>query len=273
MKLLTLCLLGSPLLACTKEVSKSPASEQLLRDSVVSNPAIPLSDTVVANPAIPLPDSVAVKWVLSLPDSAVAKSVPASSTRPPLSWSDSLDAFEVAAIAASGGKASRANYWELRIKLRNGGTLVFKTDSTIMMSYRYAGYLKEIHSHVVHRVPYEDSGNYLVVDDSTGDSTTVWAMPVPSPDGTRFVLTSIGEDEGSDVGNISVWRMLGRKPQKEFSINDGGWRSSDAVWRDSVTIDFMRNTNPDPDDPFRYIKTPARLTRTGTTQILPDKRH
>jgi hypothetical protein len=273
MKPLTLCFIGSALFACTEEVSKSPASEPLIPDALVANPAIPLPDTVVTNPAAPLQDSAAVKWVLSLSDSAVAKKVPDSSTRPGMSWSDSLHAFEVAAIASSGGKVSRANYWELRIKLLNGRTLVLKTDSTIMMSYRYAGYQKEIHSHVVHRVPYEDSGNYLVVDDSTGDSTTVWAMPVPSPNGTRFVLTSIGEDEESDVGNISVWRMVGRKPEKEFSINDGDWASSDAVWRDSVTIDFMRNTNPDPNNPFRYIKTPARLIRTGTTSVLPDKRH
>jgi hypothetical protein len=271
MKLLTLCVLGSALFACTKEVRKSPASEPLLPDTLVANPAIPLPDTVVTNPAVPLRDSAVVKWVLSLSDSAVAKKVPDSSTRPRMSWSDSLHAFEVAAIASSGGKVDRANYWELRIKLLSGRTLVLKTDSTMRMSYRYAGYLREIHSHVVHRVPYEDSGNYLVVDDSTGDSTTVWAMPVPSPDGTRFVLTSIDEDEESDVGNISVWRMVERKPQKEFSINDGGWRSSDAVWRDSVTIDFMRNTNPDPNNPFRYIKAPARLTRTGTTSVLPDK--
>lgn len=273
MKLLTLSVLGSSLIACTKEISKSPASEPLLPDTVVANRAISLPDPVVANLAVPLPDSAPVKWALSVPDSAVANGLPNSSTRPPMNWSDSLHAFEVAAIAASGGKVSRTNYWELQIKLLNGRTLVLKTDSTIRMSYRYAGYLKEIHSHVVHRVPYEDSGNYLIVDDSTGDSTTVWAMPVSSPDGARFVLTSLDEDEESDVGNISVWRMVGRKPQKEFSINEGGWRSSDAVWRDSLTIDFMRNTNPDPNNPFRYIKTPARLTRTGTTSVLPDKKH
>jgi hypothetical protein len=261
MRLLTLCVLGSALLACTNEVRKPPRSEPQIPDLVVANPAIPLPDPVDANPSAPLRDSAAVKWVLSPPDSA-AKSAPDSSTRPPMNWSDSLEAFEAAAIGASGGKAARANYSELRIKLLNGRTLVLKTDSTVRMIYRYAGYLKEIRSHVVHRVPYEDSGNYLVVDDSTGDSTTVWAMPVPSPDGTRFVLTSLDEDEESDVGNISVWRMVGRKPQKEFSINEGGWRSSDAVWRDSVTIDFMRNTNPDPTDPFRYIKSRASLTKS-----------
>lgn len=242
-----------------------------LPDTVVANPDRPLPAAVGSSPAPLLVDSAAT-WVLSLPDSAAAKAAPDSTTRPPMNWSDSLHAVEVAAIGASGGKVSRANYWELRIKLLNGRTLILKTDSTMRMSYRYAGYLKEIHSHVVHRVPYEDSGNYLVVDDSTGDSTTVWAMPVASPDGTRFVLTSLDEDEESDVGNISVWRMVGRQPQKEFSINEGRWRSSDAVWRDSVTIDFMRNTNPDPDNPFKYVKTPARLTRMGTTSVPPDKR-
>jgi hypothetical protein len=268
MKLLTLCALGSALVACTKELSKSPASEPLLPDTLVASAATRLPDSVVASPAVSLPEST-VKWVLSLPDSGVAKSGPDSST--PMNWSDSLHAFEVAAIAASAGSVSRANYWELRIKLLNGRTLVLKTDSTTKMSYRYAGYLRQIHSHVVHRVPYEDSGNYLVVDDSTGDSTTVWGMPVPSPDGTRFVLTSIDEDEYSDVGSISVWRMVGRKPQREFVINDGSWRSSNAVWRDSLSIDFMRNTNPDPSNPFRYIKTRARLTRSGTTSVLPAK--
>jgi hypothetical protein len=273
MKLVTLCVLGSVVVGCAKEVRKSPASEPLLRDTVVANRVMPPTGSVVANPAAPLPDSADVKWVLSSPDSAVAKSEPDSSTRPAMNWSDSLDAFEVAAIAASGGKASRANQWELRIKLLNGRTLVLKTDSTISMSYRYAGYLRDIHSHVVHRVPYEDSGNYLVVDDSTGDSTTVWAMPVPSPDGKRFVLTSIDEDEESDVGNISIWQMIARKPQKEFSINEGGWRSSDAVWRDSVTIDFTRNTFRGPDNPFSYIKTRGRISRTGTTSVVPDKTH
>jgi hypothetical protein len=186
-----------------------------------------------------------------------------------MDWSDSLHAIEVAGIAASGGKVSRASYWELRIHLLSGRTLAFKTDSTMGMSFRYAGYLREIHSHVVHRVPYEDTGNYLVVDDSTGDSTTVWAMPVPSPDGARFALTSLGEDAESNVGNISVWRMVGRKPQKEFSIDDENWDSSDAVWRDSVSIDFTRNTPVDQEHPFTYVKTPARLSRTGATRVLP----
>jgi len=269
MKLLTRCLLGIPLLACTKELAKAPASEPLLRGSVVAKPAIPLPDTAVANPPTPRVDYRVAEWVLSVPDPADGRSVPDRPARPPMEWSDSLDAVERASIAASGGKVSRIRQLGLRIHLLDGRTVVFKTDSTMRMIYLYAGYIKEIHSHVVHRVPYEGTGNYLVMDDSTGDSTTVWAIPVPSPDGKRFVLTSLGEDEESNIGNISVWRMVGRKPQKEFSLDDEDWNSSDAVWRDSVTIDFTKNTSEDANHPFTYIKTPGRLTRTGTTSIVP----
>jgi hypothetical protein len=258
MKVLTLCVLGSTLFACTKEVSRSPVPETLS------------PKPVEVDPVQSRPDSAGVQRARSLGDSSVA-TLGADTVPPtPMNWSDSLDAMELAGIAASGGKVARKNFWDLRIQLLNGQTLVFKTDSAISWGYRYAGHLQQIHSHVVHRVPYEDTGNYLIVDDSTGDSTVVWAMPVPSPDGRRFVLTSLGEDEESDVGNISVWRMIGRTPEKEFSMEEGNWRSSDAVWRDAVTIDFTRNTSQDRDDPFTYIKTPARLTRTGTTWILSD---
>ncbi|MEO8911261.1 MAG: hypothetical protein ABI408_13690 [Gemmatimonadaceae bacterium] len=267
MRLLTLCLLGIPLLACTKELGKPPASEPLLAGPVVANPGIPLPDTAVANPPTPRADYGAAEWVLSQPDSNVAQSVPVSTSRPGMEWSDSLDAVEHSSIAASGGKVSRTRQLGLRIHLLDGRMVAFKADSTMRMIYRYAGHIKEIHSYVVHRVPYEDTGNYLIVDDSTGDTTTVWATPVPSPDGKRFVLTSLDEDADSNVGNISVWRMVGRKPQKEFSLDDEDWASSDAVWRDSVTIDFTKNTSQDANHPFTYIKTRGRLTRTG--RVLP----
>ena len=262
MKPLSLCLAGLSLLACAKEVVKPPTSEP--------NRAILPPDTKVANLSTVGADPDPDEWVLSTPDSVVAPSV-RDTTGEPMEWSDSLDAVEHDSIAASGGRVFRAiygevKYSELRINLLSGRTAVFKPDSTTA-TYRYAGYLSAIHSYIVHRVPAEDAGNYLIVDDSTGDTTTVWAVPVPSPDGKRFVLTSLGEDASSDIGNISIWQMVGRKPQKEFSLDDERWASSDAVWRDSVTVDFTKNTSKDQNNPFTYIKTPGRLTRTGTTSF------
>jgi hypothetical protein len=271
MKLLTLCFVGISALACAKEAVKPP-SEPALPNSAVANQGIRLPDTAAANLQALRARSGAAEWVLSTPDSAVAH-VPDSTGNQPMEWSDSLDAVEHDGIAASGGRVFRAiygdaEYSELRINLLSGRTAVFKPDSTTA-TYRYAGYLKAIHSYIVHRVPAEDPGDYLVVDDSTGDTTRVWAVPVPSPDGKRFVLTSLNEDSESDIGNISIWRMVGRKPEKEFSIDKENWDSSNAVWRDSVTIDFTKNTSQDQNHPFTYIKTPARLTRRGTTSVLP----
>jgi hypothetical protein len=273
MKLLALCVVGISFLACAKEVVKPGTSESALSNSVIANPATLIRDTGAANLQAPRAASVAAEWTLSTPASTVAETTPDSTGNQPMEWSDSLDAVEHDGIAASGGRVFRAiygdaEYSELRINLLSGRTAVFKPDSTTA-TYRYAGYLRAIHAYIVHRVPAEDPGDYLIVDDSTGNTTRVWAVPVPSPDGKRFALTSLGEDSESDIGNISIWRMVGRKPEKEFSIDKEDWDSSNAVWRDSVTIDFTKNTSQDQNHPFTYIKTPARLTRTGTTSAPP----
>jgi hypothetical protein len=183
------------------------------------------------------------------------------------------DTAELAAARAV-GKASREGS-ELRIKLLNGKTATFLDDTTAGLKFalpRYDGYLRSIHSHVVHILQYEGSGAYLVVDDSTGDSTIVFGKPVASPDGTRFVLTSMaGAGAGYDASMIEVWRMVGRKPEKEFSYDTehSPWEASDAVWRDSLTIDFDKNTFVSFDKPDK--KAPGRLTRTGTTWVFADR--
>ena len=206
----------------------------------------------------------------SIPPAAVPS--PATEPKPPMTWSDSIEATEVAGIRAADGKVSRIGR-ELRIQLLNGRTLVFKDDTTrlsVLPARRYAGYLKAIHSHVIHLVPYEGTGRYLIVDDSTGDTTTVSGLPVPSPDGTRFVLTSMAGEEDTDASVIEVWQMVNRKPEIEFwyDTNKEPWEPSDAVWRDSVTIDFIKNSHSDPSQP--YVKTRARLTRSDTTWVLSD---
>ncbi|MDP9202962.1 MAG: hypothetical protein M3P26_13680 [Gemmatimonadota bacterium] len=176
------------------------------------------------------------------------------------------------ALRTAEGKVSREGS-ELRIQLLHGKTAVYQDDTTAGLKFalpRYAGYLKAIHSHVVHRYPYEGSGGNWVVDDSTGDSTFVFGEPVASPDGKRFVLTSMSGEARYDASLIEVWRMVGRKPEKEFSFDteESPWEASDPVWRDSVTIDFLKNTHTSPADP--YIQKPGCLTRVGTTWVLSD---
>jgi hypothetical protein len=176
--------------------------------------------------------------------------------------------MELAAFRTSEGKASRVGP-ELRIQLLTGRTVAFKDDTTPGMKFalpRYAGYLKAICSHAIHILQYEGSGAYLIVDDSTGDSTIVFGMPIVSPDAKRFAWTSRAGEANYNSSLIEVWGMVGRKPIKEFSFESETWEPSEAVWRDSSTIAFLENTHSSPEDP--YIQTPARLTRSGTTWTL-----
>jgi hypothetical protein len=79
--------------------------------------------------------------------------------------------------------------------------------------------------------------------------------------------------EGGNPGLIEIWRMVGRKPEKEFSWNTENehWAASDAVWRDSATIDFFKNTYSSPADPG--VHTIGRLTRTGVAWALSESPH
>ena len=202
------------------------------------------------------------------PPPAQTASAPISVRSQPTSASDSLDAAEAAAINAADRNVSRLGS-ELRIHLLDGRNAVFKDDTTPgqFALPRYAGYLKTIHSHVVHRIPYEGSGAYWVIDDLTGDSTIVFGMPVVSPDSTRFAITSMSGETDYDPSLLEIWRMVGRKPEREFSHDSGedSWDPSDAVWRDSVTVDFIKNSRIPP-----YPTSRGRLVRTGATWALSE---
>ena len=184
-----------------------------------------------------------------------------------------IDSLEVVAFPSSNGKASRA-CGELRIRLLNGRTALF-TDDTVPSPHfglsRYAGYQQKIHSHIVHHYNYEGSGAWVVVDDSTGDSRIVFGQPVASPDGQRFVLTSMADEAGYDPGMIEIWRIVNRRPEKEFSYDTGEarWQASDPVWVDSSTIDFIKNTYTSMSEPD--LESPGRIVRAGTTwTFAPD---
>jgi hypothetical protein len=217
------------------------------------------------------------------PAATPAATAQAPDSAPPAKVSDSshatgvvnIDAEEAVAIRPVSGIVERVGT-NLRIRLLNGRTAILMDDTTAGLKFaipRYAKYLKAIHSHVIHQYQYEGEGIYIVLDDSTGDSTIVWGVPVASPDGERFAFASMEGLEGGNPGVIEVWRMVGRHPEKEFSYDTEHepWEPSDIVWRDSVTIDFFKNTHSSPGDP--YAQTPGHLKRTGTTWVLLESPH
>lgn len=172
-------------------------------------------------------------------------------------------------MLAAEGRVSRVGR-ELRIRFAGGRTGVYVTEGEERGSYRYIGYLKPMRAHVINSRGMEGSGAFYVVDDSTADSIKVWGRPVLSPDGTRFVLMSMSDFAAYDPDLIEIWRVVGRKPQLEFSLEPADYQPSDPVWRNSTTIDFIKNRiGGEPD--YDFIKTPARLRRTGGKWIVTNR--
>jgi hypothetical protein len=251
-------------IACTAEVSRPPLPEPSAA-GIDSNPIL-VAKVLAENEPVP------ATIVSPCPPAVISLPHPDSDSRN--AWTRLNDSIEVAALSAAQGKVCRVDQ-ELRIQLLDGRSAVFKDDYTPGPKFavpRYVGHLETIHSHVIHILPYEGSGSYLVVDDSTGGSTRVFGKPVGSPDGKRFVVTSMaGAGAGYDASMIEVWQMVGRKPEKEFSYSteSGPWEASDPVWRDSVTIDFLKNKFLSFTEPM-YRQTPGRLKRIGTTWVFDD---
>lgn len=171
-----------------------------------------------------------------------------------------LDRVEKAANPAAGGKVSRAGK-ELRVELIGGRTVEFPDSEREV--YRYAGYVGALCSHIINRLGGEGSGVFLVVHDSTGDTTAkLHAAPVVSPDGTRFAVTSMSGEADYDANVVEIWRIAEGKPEKEFSIEPEGYQPSDAVWRDAQTLDFTKNVDVGPFPGVSFKKTPARVRHT-----------
>jgi hypothetical protein len=243
---------------CSVEPARTPAATPR-----------PATTTVIAetSPSVPA-DTAALDYTVNVVTQAALDTVrcaPAdiAANNPAIS---SIDSAETSALYTSHGKAERA-CGTLRIRLLNGQIAVLKDDTTAggkFGLYRYVKYLTPIHSHVIHRYPYEGTGAFIIVDDSTGASRIVFGMPVASPDGKRFVVTSMEDEAGYDPGMIEIWRMVNRRPEKEFSYDteSSPWQASDPGWVDSSTVDFIKNTYTRMGEPD--IVSPGRIVRSGT---------
>jgi hypothetical protein len=122
--------------------------------------------------------------------------------------------------------------------------------------YRYVGRVGRGPGtlHVIERKGWEDASVELI-NARTGAVALLRALPVMSPDATRFtVVVDLGMGTWDRVttcfgqSEVTVWRMTDSVPVKEFAVdafdcNTGrGWGPSAPVWRSADTISFMRKT-------------------------------
>jgi len=141
------------------------------------------------------------------------------------------------------------------------------TEGARFVRHAYRAHLASIGAHLVELRHYEGS-SYLLIDARSGAATPLSGPPVVSPDGRRFVTTSMDLEAGYDPNEIEIWRVTDSVRQLEFSHRPDGWGPSDAVWRDTATIE-LRKHEMAPDGSSPRV-TPLRLTRDGTTWSLHD---
>jgi hypothetical protein len=121
------------------------------------------------------------------------------------------EALEPAALKASGGRVLR-NGTGLRLHLSAGRDLVLQNQSTSpppddkfeqeCVSYSLIADLKSRGVYVV-SANYYEGGDYLVIDDRSGQQTKVGAPPQFGPDPARFL--TIDNNEAYGDGSIVLW--------------------------------------------------------------------
>jgi hypothetical protein len=96
------------------------------------------------------------------------------------------------------------------------------------VDYRYYGYLKTIDKFLVYALLYE-SYCYVLVDNTTGDITDIWGIPVISPNGQYFVTTNKDllahyTDNGIQLyKNGAVPKLLGERLLDKWGSEDIKW--------------------------------------------------
>jgi hypothetical protein len=179
------------------------------------------------------------------------------------------DSLEVIAIRRGEGRVSRVE-GRLHVCLAGGRTAIYEAHGYADRWHHYIAYLKPMRAHIINLAGGEGSGVFLLVDDSTGDTTaTLAAHPVMSPDGARFAVISAAGDADYDSDVIEIWRAVPRRPEKEFSFEPEEYEASEAVWRDSITLDFVKTTfKPNSTDPDKHI--PGRVRLIAGKWVLVD---
>lgn len=132
---------------------------------------------------------------------------------------------------------------------RTGDTLIIKTKGKEVqlvtnrndednvddyVDYRYYGYLKDIDKFLIYAQLYE-SYCYALVDNTTGNSTTIWGMPVISPDKKYFVTVNKDLMANYTDNGIQLYKN-GDSPKLIGERILEAWGSDDIKWVDNKTF-------------------------------------
>jgi hypothetical protein len=85
-----------------------------------------------------------------------------------------------------------------------------------------------------------EGGEWLLVEAGTGRTTRIDAPPSPSPNGRRFVTTSVDLVAGHLPNRVRIYRMEASGPMLEWEIEPREWGARFSAWRDDGTLRLER---------------------------------
>jgi hypothetical protein len=108
-----------------------------------------------------------------------------------------------------------------------------------------------------------DGGQFMLVDERTGETHEIDAMPKPSPDGARFVTASLDLLAGNQPNRLAVYRITETGVTEEWSAEPQDWGPSHVEWIDDATIRLRSNVVDRAAQPPSLLQTAAWLDRSG----------
>jgi hypothetical protein len=130
----------------------------------------------------------------------------------------------------------------VRFEIAGGKTIQFNDhDQFDPVSYSYVGLLESPALHVIERQYFEGS-SFLFVDDRSGARTDSPGLPVPSPSGSRIVVTSIDLEAGYGPTVIAIWRLEPHGLVQEYfhDLAAANWGPTNPRWVDDTSVAFRR---------------------------------
>ncbi len=131
----------------------------------------------------------------------------------------------------------------IAITARNGRRQLFAdevVDGELLWSHRFRDTVPALDAYVVERIYIPEGRMLMMVDAGTGEITEVDELPVPSPDGRRFITASLDLVAGHLPNRIRIYRVGATGPALEWEVEPREWGAREPVWLDARTIQLER---------------------------------
>lgn len=176
---------------------------------------------------------------------------------------DSVRSSEARRLAGAAATVRRASLTRLIVTPRAAAPITLDDDVTggdLMRLHIYRARLLD--RFIVLEVIFYEGGQFLLVDEQTGAQHDIDGMPVASPDGARFVTTSLDLVAGHQANRIAIYRVTADGIVREWAEEPREWGPSQAEWIEPGTVRFRANVIDLDAQPHTIAQTVAWVDRT-----------